>query len=139
MNDAHPNDSPDNRPNPENRSHTDNRSRDISHTTPEAGSKSVGGSAKTGSLVRDVALYSIARFGLVVVLALLILYAPRAFGVEIPLLVAVLFAVLIALPLSLVLFKSLRRRVNEGIAAVDERRRTDRADLENRLRGEGGR
>ena len=81
----------------------------------------------TGTLVRDVALYSLARLALV----------PQAFGVEIPLLVAALFAVLIALPLSLVLFARLRRRVNEGIAAVDERRRTTRADLENRLRGEG--
>lgn len=80
-----------------------------------------------------------ARLGLVVALVLLILYVPRVFGVEIPLLVAALFAVLIALPLSLVLFASLRRRVNEGIASVDERRRTERADLESRMRGEGGR
>ncbi|MFD6894852.1 DUF4229 domain-containing protein [Rhodococcus sp. NPDC060086] len=91
----------------------------------------------TGSLVRDIALYSLARLALVVVLAAAIVYVPQAFGVEIPLLVAALFAVLIALPLSLVLFARLRRRVNEGIAAVDERRRTTRADLENRLRGEG--
>lgn len=91
----------------------------------------------TGSLVRDIALYSLARLALVVVLAAVIVYVPQAFGVEIPLLVAALFAVLIALPLSLVLFARLRRRVNEGIAAVDERRRTTRADLENRLRGEG--
>lgn len=113
---------------PEQDSSSDNRS--------DGTSRSASG---TGSLVRDVALYSLARLGLVVVLALVILYIPRAFGVEIPLLVAALFAVLIALPLSLVLFKSLRRRVNEGIAAVDERRRTDREDLENRLRGEGRR
>jgi len=90
-------------------------------------------------LIRDVALYSVARLALVVALTLLILYLPRIFGVEIPLLVAALFAVLIALPVSLVLFSSLRRRVNEGIAAVDERRRSERADLENRLRGEDGR
>ncbi|WP_026002950.1 DUF4229 domain-containing protein [Rhodococcus sp. R1101] len=93
----------------------------------------------TGSLIRDVALYSVARLALVVVLTLLILYVPRVFGVEIPLLVAALFGVLIALPVSLVLFSALRRRVNEGIAAVDERRRTDRADLEKRMRGENGR
>ncbi|MCK0090089.1 DUF4229 domain-containing protein [Rhodococcus sp. F64268] len=93
----------------------------------------------TGTLVRDVALYSLARLALVVVLAVVILYVPQAFGVEIPLLVAALFAVLIALPLSLVLFAPLRRRVNEGIASVDERRRTTRADLESRLRGENER
>ncbi len=71
-----------------------------------------------------------------VVLTLLILYVPRAFGVEIPLLVAALFAVLIALPVSLVLFASLRRRVNEGIAAVDERRRPTRRPREAHARRE---
>ncbi len=131
MNDERRNDSP------EQDSSSDSRSEGISHTTPAKGAVRASGS--TGTLVRDVALYSLARLGLVVVLALLIIYVPRVFGVEIPLLVAALFAVLIALPVSLVLFKTLRRRVNEGIAAVDERRRTDRADLENRLRGEGRR
>lgn len=89
-----------------------------------------------GTLARDVALYSLARLGLVLVLAVVILYLPRLFGVEIPLLVAALFAVLIALPLSLVVFAPLRRRVNAGIASVDARRRADRADLQSRLRGE---
>ena len=103
------------------------------------GATAAGRRTGTGSLIRDVALYSVARLALVVVLTLLILYLPRVFGVEIPFLVAALFAVLIALPVSLVLFSSLRRRVNEGIAAVDERRRTERADLENRMRGESGR
>ncbi|MFD3812715.1 DUF4229 domain-containing protein [Rhodococcus sp. NPDC058639] len=111
----------------------------MSHTPPGDRAKGAVRASGTGTLVRDVALYSLARLGLVVVLALLIMYVPRIFGVEIPLLVAALFAVLIALPVSLVLFKTLRRRVNEGIAAVDERRRTDRAALENRLRGEGRR
>jgi len=86
-----------------------------------------------------VALYSLARLALVVVLAAAVLYVPRAFGVDIPLLVAVLFAVLIALPVSLVVFAPLRRRVNEGIATVDARRRLAREDLEGRLRGEDGR
>lgn len=133
MNDERRNDSP------EQDSSSDSRSEGISHTPPGDRAKGAVRASGTGTLVRDVALYSLARLGLVVVLALLIMYVPRIFGVEIPLLVAALFAVLIALPVSLVLFKTLRRRVNEGIAAVDERRRTDRADLENRLRGEGRR
>ncbi|MBM7459795.1 DUF4229 domain-containing protein [Rhodococcus coprophilus] len=124
---------------PEQDSSSDSRSEGTSRPASENRVDGAVRASGTGSLVRDVALYSLARLGLVAVLALVILYVPRAFGVEIPLLVAVLFAVLIALPLSLVLFKSLRRRVNEGIAAVDERRRTDREDLENRLRGEGRR
>ncbi len=66
----------------------------------------------TGTLVRDVALYSVARLGLVVVLAVVILFGGKAIGVDVPLIVAALFAVLIALPLSLVLFAKLRKRVN---------------------------
>ena len=57
-------------------------------------------------------------------------------GVEVPVLVAAVFGVLISLPLSLVLFKSLRIRVNESIAGVDEERRRARADLQAKLRGE---
>lgn len=91
----------------------------------------------TGTLVRDVVLYSVARLGLVVVLAAVILFGGRAFGVDVPLIVAALFAVLIALPLSLVLFAKLRKRVNLDIASVDAQRRADKADLHAKLRGEG--
>lgn len=94
------------------------------------------GAVTTGTLVRDVALYSVARLGLVVLLAVVILFGGKLFGVEVPLIVAALFAVLIALPLSLVLFAKLRKRVNLDIAAVDEKRRTDKADLHAKLRGE---
>lgn len=90
----------------------------------------------TGTLVRDVVLYSVARLGLVVVLAVVILFGGKAFGVDVPLVVAALFAVLIALPLSLVLFAKLRKRVNLDIAAVDAQRRADKADLNAKLRGE---
>jgi len=94
------------------------------------------GTVTTGVLVRDVVLYSVARLGLVVVLALVILFGGKAFGVDVPLIVAALFAVLIALPLSLVLFAKLRKRVNIDIAAVDAQRRADKADLHAKLRGE---
>ena len=97
------------------------------------------GTVTTGTLVRNVALYSLARLGLVVVLAAVILFGGKAAGVEVPLIVAALFAVLIALPLSLVLFAKLRKRVNRDIAAVDAQRRADKADLHAKLRGEDGR
>ncbi|MGW0043763.1 DUF4229 domain-containing protein [Rhodococcus sp. NPDC003348] len=89
-----------------------------------------------GKLARDLALYTVARLGLVVALAAVILGGSRLVGVDVPLLVALIFAVLIALPLSLVLFKSLRTRVNQQIAVVDEQRRKDRDDLRSKLRGE---
>ncbi|MFF0815860.1 DUF4229 domain-containing protein [Rhodococcus sp. NPDC003318] len=89
-----------------------------------------------GKLARDLALYTVARLGLVVVIAALILGGSMLVDVDVPLLVALIFAVLIALPLSLVLFKGMRTRVNEGIAQVDEQRRLDREDLRSKLRGD---
>ncbi|QNG19792.1 DUF4229 domain-containing protein [Rhodococcus triatomae] len=90
-----------------------------------------------GTLARDVAIYSLARMLLVVVIAVAILGGAALVGVEVPLLVAAIFAVLIALPLSLALFGKLRGRVNEGIAAFDAQRKADQAELRARLRGEG--
>ncbi|MBV6761539.1 DUF4229 domain-containing protein [Rhodococcus opacus] len=96
-----------------------------------------GGRVTKGQLARDVAIYSIARLLLVVVIGAVILGVASLVGVAVPLLVAAIFAVLIALPLSLLLFAKLRKRVNEGIATFDAQRRADQADLRARLRGEG--
>lgn len=95
------------------------------------------GATPGGRLMRDLALYTAARLGLVVVLAAVIFGGARIFGVEIPLLVTLLFALVIALPLSLVLFGKLRKQVNEDISAVDEKRRRDKAELRAKLRGDG--
>ena len=92
--------------------------------------------AAGGKLARDLALYTVARLGLVAVIAAVIYGGGKVAGIEIPILVILIFAILIALPLSLVLFASLRRRVNESIAAVDERRRRDKAELRSKLRGD---
>jgi Protein of unknown function (DUF4229) len=50
--------------------------------------------------------------------------------------VALLFAIVIALPLGIWMFSPLRRRATASIAAFDERRRKDRDQLRARLRGE---
>ncbi|WP_245814068.1 DUF4229 domain-containing protein [Rhodococcus marinonascens] len=100
------------------------------------GATTQGGRVTKGQLARDVAMYSIARLLLVVVIGAIIIGGAELVGVEIPLLVTAIFAVLIALPLSLVMFAKLRRRVNEGIATFDAQRRADQADLRARLRGE---
>jgi hypothetical protein len=97
--------------------------------------KETGGSA--GSMVRDVAFYTLARLLLVIALTAVIFYAARLFGIrEFPLVIAMLFAIILALPLGIWLLAPLRRRATAGIAAVDERRRADREDLQARLRGE---
>lgn len=91
----------------------------------------------TGRMLRDVVLYTLARFILVVALTAVIFYAAHLIGVtEFPLIVAMLFAIIISLPLGMWLLAPLRRRATAGIAEVDERRRADREQLQARLRGE---
>ena len=95
------------------------------------GSGAVPQTPPSGSaLVRDVALYSLARLALVALLALLLVL------VDVPLLVAILLALVVALPLSLVLLRTLRLRVAAGLRAASERRRFERARLREQLRGE---
>ena len=88
-------------------------------------------------LVGDLVVYVLARLLLVAVLTAVIYAAGHLLGVrEFPLVVALLFAMVIALPLGIWLFAPLRRRATASIAVLDERRRKDRTQLQARLRGE---
>lgn len=87
-------------------------------------------SPPTGAaLVRDLALYSVARLAMVAVTAMLLVLA------GVPVLVSILLALVVALPLSMVLLGSLRARVNAGLAELRTRRRADRERLRRELRG----
>jgi hypothetical protein len=87
--------------------------------------------------VLDVLAYVLARLLLVAVLTAVIFGAGHLLGLrDFPLVVALLFALVIALPLGIWIFAPLRRRATASIAVFDERRRTDRAQLQARLRGE---
>lgn len=91
----------------------------------------------TSRIVTDILAYTVARLILVVALTAVIFFGAHLVGVaDFPLVVAVLFAIVIALPLGIWMFGSLRRRATAGIAAVDERRCGDREELRARLRGE---
>jgi ABC-type proline/glycine betaine transport system permease subunit len=91
----------------------------------------------TGRLVIDVLAYLVARLLLVAALSVVIFYGAHALGIdEFPLVLAVLFALVIALPLGIWVFSPLRKRATASIAAVDERRRADREQLRARLEGE---
>ena len=91
----------------------------------------------TGRLLADVAAYTLARLVLVAALTATIFYGAHLIGIaEFPLVVAMLFAIVISLPLGIWLLAPLRRRATAGIAQVDERRRSDREQLQARLRGE---
>lgn len=105
------------------------------HPSAETGNPASAGDSATerqgsrGPAV-DIALYSLARLGLLAVLtALLLLF-------EVPLLVALAVAVVLAMPLSLFLFGGLRRRVAAGMAERAEQRRQRRERLRAQLRGE---
>lgn len=88
-------------------------------------------------MLRDVGAYLLARLALAAVLTAVIVGAGHLVGIrEFPLIVAVLFAIVLALPLGIWVFAPLRRRATASIAAFDERRREDRESLQARLRGD---
>jgi hypothetical protein len=95
------------------------------------------GQSSVGRAAVSVLLYVAARLGLVVVVSAAIYAAARLLGVhEFPLVIAVLFALVIAMPLGIWLFSPLRRRATAGLEVATERRRRDREQLRARLRGE---
>ena len=88
-------------------------------------------------MLRDVASYAVARLLLVAALAAVIYGIARLAGVDdFPIYIALAFAIVIALPLGIWVFTPLRRRATASIAAFDERRRSEREQLQARLRGE---
>lgn len=88
-------------------------------------------------MLRDVGAYLVARLALAAVLTGAIIGAGRLVGLrEFPVVVAVLFALVLALPLGIWIFAPLRRRATMSIAEFDERRRKDKETLQARLRGE---
>jgi hypothetical protein len=95
------------------------------------------GNSSTGRAAVSILLYVAARLLLVVVITALIYGAGRLLGVhEFPIAVALLFALVIAMPLGIWLFGPLRRRATAGIEVATERRRREREQLRARLRGE---
>lgn len=95
------------------------------------------GDSSAGRAAANVVLYVAARLVLVVVLSTAIYATGRLLGLhDFPLVVAILFALVIAMPLGIWLFAPLRRRATAGLEVATERRRRDREQLRARLRGE---
>ncbi len=84
-------------------------------------------------LARNMGFYTILRLLMVLLLTLAILGLGRVAEVNVPVLVAAILAVVIALPLSMVLFTRMRVEINSDIAAVDAGRREKREDLRRRM------
>jgi hypothetical protein len=81
-------------------------------------------------LNRQLLLYSLARLGLFVVLALILIVA------HVPVLVAPVIAIVVALPLSMLLFRNWSQRISYGLAVRKAGRDATRDELRARLRGE---
>ncbi|QFU94170.1 DUF4229 domain-containing protein [Amycolatopsis sp. YIM 10] len=86
--------------------------------------------AVPGHLGRDLTLYLLARFGLVAVVAALLLL------VNVPLLVALAVGLVVGLPLGLLAFRGLNTRVTAQLAKRNENRARERAKLRAQLRGD---
>jgi hypothetical protein len=83
-------------------------------------------------LAATVALYTLARVGMVAAIAMLLVLA------GVPLVLAVLVGLIVALPLSMVAFRGLRARLDEALGSALERRSAQREALRARLRGDVG-
>jgi len=79
----------------------------------------------------QLAIYSGLRIGLVVVVTL-VLY----FVAQMPVIVALLFAIIVQLPLSMILFQAQRRRVTDLVNSRSAVRRAQRDTLRQALRGD---
>nr|WP_282938955.1 DUF4229 domain-containing protein [Corynebacterium auriscanis] len=87
------------------------------------------------STKKDVLLYGLARLLLFVILTAVIHGIVLALGManSFPLLMSALLALILALPLSMLLFSKLRRRVNNEIAAWDADRRAHKDQMRRQL------
>jgi len=84
-----------------------------------------------------VSLYAAARLLLAVVLTGVIYVIARLVGItQFPIVVAALFALIIAMPLGIWVFSPLRRRATAALAIAGERRRREREQLQARLHGD---
>ncbi len=103
------------------------------------GDKSTGDGVKARAgnrVVVDVVLYAAARLLLAVVLTGVIYGIARLLGItQFPVVVAALFALVIAMPLGIWVFSPLRRRATASLAVAGERRRREREQLRARLHG----
>ncbi|MEC4613112.1 DUF4229 domain-containing protein [Tsukamurella tyrosinosolvens] len=92
------------------------------------------GTAKK-ALARDIFFYTLFRLGLVVAVFAVLYGIGYLVLDEVPPVPVFLFALVVSLPLSMVLGKKLRTRVNESAAVIDEARKAKRDDFRRRLQG----
>lgn len=84
---------------------------------------------------KDIILYGFARLMLFIVLTIVIQGAAYLIEAPLPLIMSSLLALIVALPLSMFVFRGLRIRVNEALADFNEDRRRHKAEMEEQLAG----
>ncbi|WP_047260493.1 DUF4229 domain-containing protein [Corynebacterium uterequi] len=72
---------------------------------------------------RAVALYGLARLGLFVVLTVIIQVASLVIGAPVPLVMSALLALIVAFPLSMLVFSSMRVEATAAVALWSQQRR----------------
>lgn len=82
---------------------------------------------------RDIALYGLLRIVLFLVLTFVIQSTAILIGAPVPLLISALLGLLVAFPLSMFIFKSLRLKVNEEMALWDAQRKAHKAWVKQEL------
>lgn len=85
-------------------------------------------------LGQSIAIYTLIRVGLIVVLTAGLFLAGRPFGM--PLIVALAFAIVLQLPLSVIFFRNARNNLTASLARAKERRTAERDRLFAQLTGE---
>jgi hypothetical protein len=99
---------------------------DSASTGPGQGSDPRAG---TGALLGTLAVYTLLRLALVAALTAVL-------AIFMPLIIALLFAIIVQLPLAWILFGGPRARVNDAIAHASARRRAERSRLQAGLSGD---
>jgi hypothetical protein len=97
----------------------------LSAGSPEPAAPPSGPAHLAGPLL----VYSLLRLALIAVLTALLMFF-------MPLIVALLFAIIVQLPLSWLLFAGPRRRLNDAMARSTAKRRSERARLQSALAGD---
>lgn len=97
-------------------------------TSPPTGHPPAG---QRPGLAATVGLYALARLGLVAIVTALMLLSGT------PFVIALLVGLIVALPLSMVLFRGLRSRLDAALSESRSRRSRERSALRARLRSEG--
>lgn len=81
-------------------------------------------------VARDLALYILARFALVAVVAVVLAL------INVPLLLSIAVGLVVGMPLSMVVLRGWHQKVARGLAARGMARRAQREQLRSELRGE---